>query len=151
MPSWEIKHVPEYTNSYKIGIRIHIITCKTLSVHLKNAEASKCVSKSMSRPIRLYVTHYYKQLIETLGIFVCIWIPQQTHQTRDYMKWEEHLVQTWEPNECVCQIVTSMLTYFALTWKVNVKNMLITFYAHLPLKHHILHSNIYLFILTLFW
>jgi hypothetical protein len=66
------------------------------------------------------------------------------------MKCEEHLVQTWEPNECVCQIVTNMLTYFTLTWKVNVKNMLSTFYAHLPLKHHILHSNIYLFILTLF-
>jgi hypothetical protein len=60
--------------------------------------------QSTSRPLCLYVTHHYKQLTETLGIFVCIRIPQQTHQTRDYMKCEEHLLQMWEPNECVCQM-----------------------------------------------
>jgi hypothetical protein len=64
------------------------------------------------------------------------------------MKCEEHLVQTWEPKECVCQTVTNMLSYFVLSWKVNVKNILSTFYAHLPLKH-IRNSKIYLFILTL--
>jgi len=26
------------------------------------------------------------------------------HQIQDYMKCEEHLVQTWESNECVCQM-----------------------------------------------
>jgi hypothetical protein len=47
------------------------------NVQLKNMEACKCVWKSISRPVRLCVTHYYKQLNETLGIFVCIQIPHK--------------------------------------------------------------------------
>lgn len=72
------------------------------------------------------------------------------HQIQDYMKCEEHLVQIWESNECVCQMCYQHANLLCLNLGSKCEKDVSTFFAHLPLKHHILHSNICIFILTLF-